>query len=336
MPARAAPGEGKIMEAVASIEPERPGAAGHSGLPQTMYRRHVEDCDLPGNAFTFDFMSDYLTMMDILAKAIARELDAACAITPLQYRILIRLSAAGAAQAKELSCEMGVGASTMSAAVAKLSDKHLIRRRESAADMRAVELSLAPRGVEMLDIADAAVLAIMAEYWESLTREQFEAASASSVSAVERHSHLRMEDGRPRIDTALVDTVMISRALTAHALQAQGLTTGDYRVMLALRLMGGRCPSSAVARFLFLNSSDITSCLKNLEALGYLTRERSQENRRVRVVELTAAGAERLAELLPVVFDALHETCHSSDELICVHITAARDLVARKRQRGDF
>lgn len=328
--------EGDAMEAVAGVQPEQPRAGQRSGPPETLYRHHVEECDRPQNAFTYDFMCDYLTMMDVLAKVVARELEGACGITPLQYRIMLRLLPGGGVQAKELAADIGVGASTVSVAVGKLCDKRLVERRESAADMRAVELTLSPQGSELVRRADEAVLAVMSQYWDSLTQEQFEAARASSLSAVERHSHPRVENGQPRIDTALVDTVMISRALTAHALQEEGLTTGDYRVMLALKVMGGRCPSAAVAKFLFLNSSDITSCLRNLEAMGLITRQRSQENRRVRMVELTAAGGERLAALLPVVFDALHETCHSSDELIRVHISAARDLVARKRQRSEF
>ncbi len=70
--------------------------------------------------------------------------------------------------------------------------------------------------------------------------------------------------------------------------------------------------------------------------MGLITRQRMEENRRIRVIELTLKGNARTIELLPIVFDALHETCHSSAELIRIHISAARDLVARKRHRGDF
>ena len=102
---------------------------------------------------------------------------------------------------------------------------------------------------------------------------------------------------------------------------------------MALRVLGGHRTASAIAEFLFLNASDITSCLRNLEATGLITRQRSTENRRVRTIQLTDAGTKRLVELMPVVFDALHETCHSDDALIRTHISAARDLVARRRER---
>lgn len=91
--------------------------------PETLYRKHVEMCHLPENEHTFDFMSDYLTMMDILAKAITHGLEEACRITPLQYRIMIRMLADSDMHTKSLSADLHVGVSTVSVAVSKLANK---------------------------------------------------------------------------------------------------------------------------------------------------------------------------------------------------------------------
>lgn len=303
---------------------------------ETLYRQHVLDCSQDANSFAFDYMSDYLTMMDILAKSISHELSSSCQITPLQYRLMLRLLANGHATAHELADDLSVGASTVSTAVSKLVARNLLARVEDSNDMRAIHLSLTPAGRSLINHADEAVFAIMQSYWGSLTREQFDAASESSLFAAERHSHLRFEYGLVRLDTALVDTVMISRRLTAHALEAHGLSTNDFRVLLALHIIGRSHTTANVAQFLFLNSSDITSCLKNLSARGFIDRSRSEDNRRIRSVALTETGNAELVRLMPVVFDALHETCHSDDALIRTHISAARDLVARRRERSDF
>ncbi len=307
-----------------------------TGLPETLYRKHVEMCDLPENAFTLDFMSDYLTMMDVIAKAIMHGLEKSCSITPLQYRIMIRLLEEDEMYLKSLAEYLNVGLSTVSTAVSKLADERLLSRSENANDMRLVGLGLTDAGRAIVSRADKTILSIMSDYWSKLTREQLKATQISSLSAVKRHSHARYENGKPRVDTALVDTVMISRTLTTQALQKHGMTTIDYRVLLALRIMGGKSFSADIAKFLFLNSSDLTACMKNLEVMGYITRNRSPKNRRIRIVELTKNGKECVIRLLPVVFDALHDTCHSSDELIKIHISAARDLVARKRHRSEF
>lgn len=305
-------------------------------LPATLYRTHVVECDKPENAFAFDFTADYLTMMAVLERSIAQQLNESCGITVLQYRMMLRLLAEGSLQTTVLARSLSVGLSTASMAVAKLADAGLVSRHEDARDMRTVALRLTRKGRAQVKRADQDVMAMMADYWRSLTPEQLQAALASSASAVQRHSAPRIEDGRQRMDTALVDTVIISRTLTGRALQAQGLTINDFRVMLALRLQDGTGTATETAQFLFLNSSDITPCLKNLEARGLITRHRSPKNRRVRIIELTAEGRRRTSELMPVVFDALHETCHSDDELIRIHISAARDLVARKRHQALF
>ncbi len=304
--------------------------------PETVARRHIEQCHLPEFSFAFDFMSDYLTMMDMLAKSITHELHDLCNITPLQYRILLRMLVPAPIRATQLAHDLDVGVSTISVALSKLADRLFVSRHDSARDMRSVELSLTKQGRKMIERADEAIYAVMAEYWSTLTQEQLEAAIISSLLAVKRHSYPRMENGSPRLDTALVDTVMISRRLTGHALKEAGLTINDYRILLALKIMGTPCPTTDVAKFLFLNASDITGCLKNLEGCASITRSRSEDNRRVRMIRLTPKGDDQVRSLLPVVFDALHETCHSSDALIDIHISAARDLVARRRQYNKF
>lgn len=304
-----------------------------AALPQTLYRSHVVACDNPENFYTFEFMADYLTMMALLERSIAGTLGESCGVTLLQYRILLRLHDDGAQQVTALARRLSTRLSTVSSAAGGLAERGFVSRLEDPDDMRTVELHLADKGHAALERADDEVASMLAKHWQNLTREQLKAALTSSIAAVERHSSPRMENGRVRFDTALVDTVCISRALTTKALQAHGLTVNDFRTALAVRIRQNGTTATEAARFLFLNSCDITPCLKHLEAAGIVTRERSQTNRRVRRISLTEKGALRIAELMPVVFDALHETCHSDDALIAVHISAARDLVARKRRR---
>lgn len=311
-------------------------AANAANTAGSTYRDHVLACDLPENAFVIESLSDYLSMMDILVKAIAHALSSSCSITCLQYRILVRLYSGQTLPAKQLASDLGIKTSTISMAVSKLAQKRLITRRDCATDMREVELSISAKGEKTTQTADAAIKAIMQSYWGSLTKKQLDAAMQSSLSAVKMHSMLRVENGKARMDTALVETVMISRMLTARALDQEGLSINGYRVMLALRVLGMRSSGAEIARFLFLNPSDITACLKNLEARKFITRRRSEENRHIRVVELTPLGNAEVICLTPVVYDALLDTCRSSEELVVSHISAARDLVVRKRQHSEF
>lgn len=271
-------------------------------------------------------------MMDLLSKAIAHRLELACSITPLQYRILLRILADKTLRAKNLAQILGVSAPTASVAISKLADRNLIVRRDSADDMRSIKLEVSTQGRNLVKYADSAVYDV-SNYLSSLTQEQTEGALRGAMSAIELHSLTREEPGKLRLDTALVDAIFTSKLLTSRALEEHGIVTVDFRVLLALRIMGGSSSSTEISSFLFLNSCDLTSSFKNLEAMGLVLRKRSTHDRRVRVIEMTDDGCAGTAELLPVVFDALHETCRSNGTLINAQISAARDMVARKRQQ---
>src|ERR1700712_1108365 len=72
-------------------------------------------------------------------------------------------------------------------------------------------------------------------------------------------------------------------------LEPMGLTHPQYLVMLAL---WERSPRSVkdISASLQLDSATLSPLLKRLEAIGYLTRERSPSDERSLTVELTATG----------------------------------------------
>lgn len=113
------------------------------------------------------------------------------------------------------------------------------------------------------------------------------------MNAVTLHNVRRIEEGKVRLDTAFFDTVMISRTLTAQRLGEHGLRTSEFRVLLALYLLGPSATASHIADYLFLKSSDVTTPIKALEAKGLITKERSADNRRTKPLALTDAGLEK-------------------------------------------
>ena len=68
------------------------GAMGHDP-----HRRRLEDRSDPGHLDAFEGESDYLTVMNLLFRSISQVLADQCALTTLQYRMLLRLLGARAA-----------------------------------------------------------------------------------------------------------------------------------------------------------------------------------------------------------------------------------------------
>ena len=94
--------------------------------------------------------------------------------------------------------------------------------------------------------------------------------------------------------------------------------------------------ASRVADYLFLKSSDITAPMKTLESQGLISKERSTENRRTKLLQLTQKGRDRTEGLLLPTHDALLETCHSDEEAVRIHLSAAQGVVTRERSMRLF
>ena len=112
-------------------------------------------------------------------------------------------------------------------------------------------------------------------------------------------------------------------------LEPVGLTHPQYLVMLALWEHG---PLSVrrLSDLLALEPATVSPLLKRLEALGYVTRERSTRDERVLEVALTDAGRElrSYAETIPGTM--MQRLGMGADELRELHATMTRLIAAAR------
>ncbi|ATQ43968.1 MarR family winged helix-turn-helix transcriptional regulator [Caulobacter mirabilis] len=92
----------------------------------------------------------------------------------------------------------------------------------------------------------------------------------------------------------------IQKAYRPH-LKPLGLTYPQYLVMLVLWEDDG-VSLGEIGRRLHLDSGTLTPLLKRLEAAGLVARRRSDEDERVVVISLTAAGRALKAQAEPIPF----------------------------------
>lgn len=85
---------------------------------------------------------------------------------------------------------------------------------------------------------------------------------------------------------------------SAHHLAKHGLTTAQFGVMEALYHLG---PTKLgdLADKLLVSGGNVTYVMDRLAALGYVTRDRCSEDRRVFWASLTEQGREFIAEVFP-------------------------------------
>ena len=114
-------------------------------------------------------------------------------------------------------------------------------------------------------------------------------------------------------------------------LEPMSLTHPQYLVMLAL---WERSPRSVkdLSDSLLLDSATLSPLLKRLEAVGYLTRRRSEADERQLVVELTAAGRELRAEAEKIPYAIVDRLGLGVDALLDLHraLTTVTDAALRE------
>jgi len=89
----------------------------------------------------------------------------------------------------------------------------------------------------------------------------------------------------------------VSSDTTRH-LAAEKLTIGQFGTLEALYHLGPLCQRD-IGKKLLKSGGNITTVVDNLEKRGLVTRRRTPEDRRFYSVELTDAGRELIARIMP-------------------------------------
>ncbi|AKK30279.1 MarR family winged helix-turn-helix transcriptional regulator [Mycobacterium sp. EPa45] len=137
----------------------------------------------------------------------------------------------------------------------------------------------------------------------------------------------------PRLDDQLCFALYsASRAVTAAyrpLLAELGLTYPQYLVLLVL-WEEGRASVGRLCQRLHLDSGTLSPLLKRLEAVGYVTRERSQHDERRVDIVLTPAG-----DRLQAKASCVPERLLSASDMTLDEIVTLRDAVLRLTETLD-
>lgn len=113
-------------------------------------------------------------------------------------------------------------------------------------------------------------------------------------------------------------------------LEPMHLTHPQYLVLLAL---WDRAPRSVkdIGLTLRLEPATLSPLLKRLEALGYLSRRRSESDERVLDIDLTDAGRELRTEAEKIPYAVVRRLGLGVEELMALHAALGRVIAATDR-----
>ncbi|ESR25552.1 MarR family winged helix-turn-helix transcriptional regulator [Lutibaculum baratangense] len=112
-----------------------------------------------------------------------------------------------------------------------------------------------------------------------------------------------------------------------YVARAVGLTTPQIVVLQGIRDLTN-VTSSSLSAYVSLSPATVTTILDNLQARGFVSRERSQSDRRVVHPRLTDAGHDVLAAALPHMHDDFAEAFEAMPEEQRVETVAAFRRIA--------
>jgi DNA-binding MarR family transcriptional regulator len=103
-------------------------------------------------------------------------------------------------------------------------------------------------------------------------------------------------DQAHRSSALLSHLARLIRMASESELEPLGLRPRHLVALTVLRASGGVAGQQELAAELQVDRTNLVGLLNELEAAGLILRRRASEDRRRHIVELTAAGGERLAE----------------------------------------
>lgn len=93
-----------------------------------------------------------------------------------------------------------------------------------------------------------------------------------------------------RIAQLVAQMMWLGNKRFAQQLAAYGLTSPQYFTLFSLLLHGEACPMNVLAESTYQDAATVTGIINRLVKLGYVSRERGQDDRRKVYVTLQQAG----------------------------------------------
>jgi len=125
----------------------------------------------------------------------------------------------------------------------------------------------------------------------------------------------------PSIETIHLMLVLsngLKKKFSAAVMEASGLTLPEKEVLAKIYMSEGQINMSDVSKTLMFTDGGTTKIIKRLNERGYITRQQSEDDRRVTLLNITDIGVEKLNKAFramdAIAYPLMKET-YSDDEL---------------------
>ena len=249
--------------------------------------------------------SAYFVAFEMTHDALKRGLKAASELNITQYRMLVKLAAAGAPIAQsELSGMLGLRPNVVTQAVNALEEARFAKREVGTGDGRARRVEATEAGIAHVGVANESIVAQLYALfptedaaWRAILETSITAGSFIDPPISER------ETACYPASRALASLERFRSAIEAGLRDACGASYNECRVMQRLAETGRPMRIGDIAAQLQLSPVNVARAADRLAARSWVRRMGAAHDRKAVFVEVTEAGAKQQRVIARTVDD---------------------------------
>lgn len=286
--------------------------------------------------------SAYFVAFEMTHDALKRGLKAASGLSITQYRMLVKLAAAGQSIAQaELGPMLGLRANVVTQAANALEREGFARRGSGCGDARAKRIAATPEGIAHVAAANESIVAQLYALfptedaaWRAILETSITAGSFIDPPVSQR------ETACYPASRALASLERFRSAIEEGLRTACGASYSECRVMQRLAETGSPMRIGDIASQLQLSPVNVARAVDRLTQRAWVRRMGSAADRKAVFVDVTETGAEQ-ASVIARTVDAIgadllwkHLTRPQRNAIRAVSDTVIEGLRRRDRDKG--
>lgn len=257
---------------------------------------------------TYKQLHDWVIATTAAYKALSRTIGLAGGVSINQYRILARLQAFERFdQLRALAKTLDLHPSTVTLTIKELESMNLVKTDWAQQDRRSTIVLCTDRSAKLIKEIDCDIVACIRQFWTLYDADELLLTYYDSLkTAADKRMLCKYDLSLDNVERAFAEAVFVTYAVECRTLKKNKLSLNCFKVLASLAEAPNGLSPVVIADKTFLRPPEISECLKKLEELEYVNRQKSTSDQRYTYAKITPMARKELEDTIaPALTDAL-------------------------------
>lgn len=241
-------------------------------------------------------------------KALSKTIGLAGGVSINQYRILARLQAFERFdQLRTLAKSLDLHPSTVTLTIKELESMNLVKTDWAQRDRRSTIVLCTDRSLKLIEEIDREIVTCIRQFWALYNADELLLTYYDSLkTAADKKMLCKYDLSLDNVERAFAEAVFVTYAVECRTLKKSKLSLNCFKVLTSLAESPNGLSPVVIANKTFLRPPEISECLKKLEELKYVNRQKSTSDQRYTYAKITPIARKELEDkIIPDLTDAL-------------------------------